>query len=171
MLKRIFSVFKSKKGNSIDAIIIAPLWLFILFIISVQMNIHQANQEIEDTMQIVSRYVMISENPTDAITNVNSYLSTRETSQSYGSFEISNISAIYYKNGTGSDLTYERVDNSDDYATHWVEGTLVEITLARKTPYAGNSIMKYCIYNNDDYCYSIVSEYVYAKMTVVLTSV
>lgn len=168
MLKKIISLIRNKAGDTIDAVIIAPLWIFIMFIIAVQMSIHRANQELEDTMQIVTRYVMLAETPADAIDTVNNYLATREENGShyYEVFDKTNITGIYYKNNS----TYVYTSNYDDIENYWVPGTMVEITLVRKTPYAGNSIMKFCVYNNEDLCYSIISERVYSKMTAILIS-
>lgn len=169
MFKKIFSLLKNKVGETVDAIIITPVWIFVLLIIGSQMQIYQAKQDLEDGIQIVSRYVMMSDSPTSAINTVNNYLSQRDDANKYDTFTVENITKVYYKTGTGSTTKFEYTTNSSEYESYWEKGNMVEITLKRKTPYYGSSMLTFCVFDfekNADNCFTVVEDVVQARCVV-----
>lgn len=169
MLKKIFSLIKNKTGETVDAIVIAPVWIFILLIIAVQMSIYQAKQSLEDSAQIVSRYVMLSKNPDEAIETVNYYLNVRKDSNYFDEFKIENITKVYYKTGSGTNTEWAYTENQSDYNNYWEKGNMVEIVFKRKTPFYGSSALRFCLLN--DNCFSVVEDVISTRIVVFLSDV
>lgn len=171
MLKKIFSCIKSKCGNSIDAIIITPIWLMILIFISCQMQIKESRQSVTDSAQIASKYIMTSESLSDGINLINTYLQQRSDNRYYDSFSIENIIGISYKPGTNNNQAYTYTSNPGDFTTDdvWKNGSIVEFYLTRKTPYSGSSALRFCAFKNDEFCFKIVNDLVVTKGIVILT--
>lgn len=166
---KIISFIKNKSGETVDAIIIAPVWIFVLLIIAVQMSIYQAKQSLEDSAQIISRYVMLSESPDDAVSTVNNYLYSRNDKNYYDSFSIADITKVYYKTGSGTSTEWAFTENESDYNRYWKKGNMVEIIFTRRTPYYGSSALKFCVLG--DSCFSVVEDVVSTRIIVFLSDV
>ncbi len=172
MLSKLKKLSKSKLGEAIDAIIITPIWIFVIVIIGVQVQLRQAKQEVEDAAQVSTRYIMLAETLDEAIGSVNNYLHQRSDRDYFYDLTIDNIT-MYKVTISGSNKTYQKIAKTAEYTAAWESGNLVEFTLKRKTPFSESSLFSLCPpafvqQGNDDICVNLLQENVWTRTSVII---
>lgn len=168
MFSKIKNFFKNKKGSdAITAILIVPVWLLLLSFIGSKMQIKQAENQLADSSQIVTRYLMNSETLDEGIKTANDYLSRRSDARYYDKIQSGDIVKIAKLSSSNS---YDIVQDKTAYSNNWKSGNMVTIKLSRKTPFSDSSALKFCMFSDQDNCLTIVNEKVYVTMTFIINN-
>lgn len=173
---------KSKKGEVIEAILVIPIFVIFLIYISYKMQFYETRNSLEDASQVVSRYVMTSNDANTAITTINRYLNSRSDGKYYvecakdnfdGSEEFNASTMTFTKENfvgvyvyDGNKYTYK---TNIDFKNDWVKGNMIEIELKRYAPYYSLTTNKFCPLNAKDYCFELMQATVSTKTVIMLT--
>lgn len=143
-MKKIKEFFKSKKGNYVQLLMLAPLYLVLMCLIAVEINFEQVRHKAENAARIVLRAAVRCDDYASGIDRI-VYLMNDEDVNGGVSYGIEPDYNIKFYTLDAYNSWVEVADDGDK----WVKGNIIELSFVAKTSLR-DSISQVCLTNSDD---------------------
>lgn len=164
-MRNLKQLFKSKKGEVVEAVILVPLWLMVLLYLGYQMQFYETGEAVEDAGQVSSRYMAEADSLNSGITTINNYLNSREDGEYFYKLTANDTTQSYitkFWNKNGEELSIDEIN-----VLNWQKGAKIEFVLKARAPYYDVTLNNFCpIGAENNECFQILESDIYTKIIV-----